>query len=167
MKKITLLITAALCEQLGISDGADEAAVAAAIGNLAEKAKKAEAKVTELNNQAEAAKKTANSEKVKAMLEKASDEKKITNEQKAVFEKQYEGNPDGLKEILDTLKPYEPITSKINTGAGPKAEVEKDWTWDDYQEKDKSGKKLDDLKATNRQAYDALFEAKYGRKPRS
>lgn len=157
-------------QSLGLAAGATSADVLNMISNLkAEnttlKADKQtlSAKNTELQTKLDEQEEQATKDKVKNLLDKAQEEKKLSNELRGQFEKDYAKNPEGLEVVLKAMPKYESVVK--NLGGGAKAEPEQDWKWDDYQTKDPSGKKLENLKATNKEAFDALFEEKFGKKP--
>ncbi len=163
MKQISL--TPEMKTALGIGETADQTAIENAFKGLVQKA----AKVDELQNQlttansakeaaetalAEAQKATATG-KVKSILDLAVTEKKVTAELRAKLEKQYEAKPDELKEIVDSLQAYTPITSQLNTGNATEDVAKMTWN-----ELDKSGK-LELVKAANPELYKQKFDEQF------
>lgn len=49
------------------------------------------------------------------------------------------------------------------TGSAAQGKGREDWTWDEWQEKDPTG--LENMETENKEAFEKLFEAKYGSKP--
>lgn len=175
MKKVTLVIDEALCNALGISNAADETAVASAIKSLGEKAKK----VDELKNQLDAAKsekdkavndlaefKTAQADnEVKALLDAAQEAKTLTNENRAVLEVDYKGNPDGLKKVLNMFTPQTVIKDKLDGGT-PDAAQETASLKAEFEKLDKSGE-LANVAKNEPERYKTLYKAKYGVEPKN
>lgn len=150
MKEIKL--SAAAIAALNIGDATDIDNVINELVAKAGRVDAAEAARTKAENDLAEFKKAGNKEKVAAMLDAAVNEKKITVELKAKFEKQFDGKPDELKEILDAMKPYESITGALNEKQKADEAIAK-MTWDEL---DKEGK-LEALKASNFE----LFKQKY------
>lgn len=110
-----------------------------------------------------------NAEKTKALatateaIATALKDNKITAAQKVDFEEQAKVNPEFVVKILASMTPHVAITAQLN--AGIVAAVGRDaWTWEDWSTKDSKG--LGEMKAQNFDQYSALFEAKFGTKPR-
>lgn len=95
---------------------------------------------------------------LKAVLDTAVSEKKMTVKMRNEFEQQFTGNLAGLKAIVATLTPYE---SKVPgpgvTGATDTAALVAEW---DKLDKNNG---LDKVKAENFDHYKALFEAKFNK----
>lgn len=126
MEKITL--SAASKAALGITgEVADFSALDTAISALKAKADKADEYKTGMESartELDTLKKENLKQDVSAQLAKALDEKRITVEQQTVLSAQYAENPDGLKAILATMKPYESkVNSPANTSAAVAAEL--------------------------------------------
>lgn len=177
MKKITLVVNAALFAQLGLNDSADEAAVGEAINNMAAKAKQAETlqntvntqktEIVRLENELGNVHKAAKTQQIDNMLADASKAGKITNEAVTTFKAQFEDNPDGLKAVLDTMKPYKPVTTQIeNNGEGggnnPATTRELKAAYDKAFEEGT----LADVKDSNPDQYKAMYKAKFGIDPK-
>jgi hypothetical protein len=123
MKDIKL--TAAQLAKLNLTDTATEADINTKIENLVAEAGKVP-QLTQDLAAANTAKKTAEDalaaekeKNVKAdvagQLDAALSAKKITAEQKTLFEKQYEGKPEDLKALLATMKPYTSVVENLST----------------------------------------------------
>src|SRR5690606_29663375 len=100
---------------------------------------------------------------VKAKLDKAIDEKRITVAQKSVFEKQYADKPEELAELLATMQPFESKVTPQTATAGATAELTalmaKSGTelW-------KEGK-LPRLKELDKQAWKAKYKEAFDEEP--
>jgi ATP-dependent protease ClpP protease subunit len=165
MKAITL--TPAIIAALNITDSADQAGIEAAFAGLAQRAanvEKLQGQVNTLTTEktnAETAlanlKKETATAAVKDILDAAIASKKITAELRGKLEKQYEGKPDELKEIVDSLPVIPSITSQLATGDQEGGDAFTG-TW---AELDKKGL-LPKLKEKNielfKQKYEAHFE---------
>lgn len=167
MKKVTLVIDENLYNSLGLTNAADEAAVATAIKSLATKAGKAD----ELQNKlasAETAKATAENaladyqkqvkqEKVKTLLANALSENKITKEASDAFESDYSGNPEGLEKVLNSLKAYVPMTNQLAKGDQELPEKFKGKTLHDLFN---SGD-LEEVRANHLEHYKTLYKEQF------
>lgn len=159
-----LFFTPEQITKMNLKADADQGAVETAFNDLVAKAgrvdaaesakKKAEDDLAEL-------KKTTMEKEVKGLIAKALDvDNKITKELAGKLEKQFEGKPAELKDLLDALPVHKTITSQLN---GEQADIAKK-TWDQL---DKEGK-LEDLKAKDfdlfKQKYKAQFNKDYAGK---
>ncbi len=169
MREIKLTVTAELCAQLGITDSATDAAIAAAIIAIAKKAGTVDdiqKKLDTANTAKEKAEKDLTdfnaatvSKDVETILVDALTAKKITKEMKLALAADYATNPAGLKALVDKMPAYQSITGFI----GSKLEnvVEANWKWEDYEKNDPSGKKLKALMTENPTQYKALFDERF------
>lgn len=125
MKTITLTpATLALIPNLKAD--AEQADIDTAITDLVAKAAKADEFKTakETAEQALTDLKAANvAADVTGQLEKAIEAKQITVEQQTVLAEQYKENPDGLKALLATMKPFESVVKKTNLDDATKVEL--------------------------------------------
>lgn len=175
MKKVTLVITEELANALGVSNAADDTAIAGAIKTMADRAKLAD----EYKNKYDTAKsekekaendlanfKAEQSDKeVKELLDAAQEAKTLTNEDRKSLEEEYKGRPENLKRVLAMLKPQTVIKNSLNEGGGDegkdtaalKAEFEK---------LDKSGE-LANVAKNEPERYKTLYKAKYGVEPKN
>lgn len=172
MKKITLAITAELMAQLGISDGADDMAVAHAIKNLSIKAGKvdtvtaqlttAQTRNTELEGEVKALKNAANTEQVTAMLATALEDKKITVELSAQLAKDYAENPTGLKVVLEGMGMYSSVVGQIQQTAKTDLSKYEGKGWDELWE---SGQ-MEAFKKASPEGYKKLYKETFGEEPK-
>jgi ATP-dependent Clp endopeptidase proteolytic subunit ClpP len=97
---------------------------------------------------------------VTGMVAAAQKAGKITEAQKANFEAI--GKTSGIEAlatVLDAIKAYEPIAAKVQTGGASAAANRDGWDWDKWQKEDSKG--LEALAASDKEAFDALYKAKY------
>lgn len=99
MKKIEF--TTEQLQLLNLSDNASDEQIGVALKNLADKAKRVDAAEKELQDLKAETTKT----KVKEILEKGMTEHKLTKELADNLEKDYAGNPDALKKLVDSIAP--------------------------------------------------------------
>lgn len=112
----------------------------------------AEQKLTDLINQHK-------NKQVEDLIAAAQEAKKITVETAGKLSKQYAGNPDDLKDLLSTLKAYQPVTASLTS---EQKELQ-DLVAMSYDDLDKTGK-LENLKALSPTEYFGKFEGKFNRK---
>lgn len=108
--------------KLNLKSDSKQAEIDTALNDLVAKAAKvdglqiqltaANGKVTEKETEIENLKAEATKDKVAGILQAALDAKKITVEMKNVLATQYEKNPEGLKALVDTMKPFESVVTK-------------------------------------------------------
>lgn len=153
MDKLILTPEAALT--LGLSASVtDQAVINGEIIKLAARASKAE-------NDLKTFKDDLTTTGIKAELKLALDASKINQATADQLEKDYAGNLDGLKVVLAAMPSYTSITSNIKKNT-PEGEAK--WGWDDYQTNDPEGIKLEALKENDKERYQAIFDAKFGKK---
>jgi hypothetical protein len=170
MKQITLSITPALVAALNLSDNgtnASEKDLTAAIQNLSDRAaqsdtykagkEQAEANLAELKT-------STVKTQVRNLVDKAVDEKRLTVQLADTFAADYASNPDGLKKVLDGLKPFASIVDGLKTANDKTAERIKNLSDKTWEELDRS-KGLEELKTLSPEAYAEKFEAQFGTKP--
>lgn len=157
----------AIASVLNLEDFKDEKTVIEAINNLATKANSLEAENLLLNadkNKLQqklddlVGERTRN--EINALLERALEDRKITVELKAMLLKDYEQNAEGLKKLLGAMPAYRSIAENLKSRMPDKSEAE--WSWDDYEKNDPTGKKLKDLRANDAVRYKELFDRKFG-----
>lgn len=96
---------------------------------------------------------------VQSLLVRALEDKKVTVELRDRLAADYAGNPEGLRTLLAAMPAYRSIAEQLRQ---PKQEGNiTDWTWDDYERNDPSGKKLMELRATDAAKYQELFNNKF------
>lgn len=100
---------------------------------------------------------------VKAKLDKAIDEKRITVAQKSVFEKQYADKPEELAELLATMQPFESKVTTQTATAGATAELTALMA-KSGSELWKEGK-LPRVKELDKQAWKAKYKEAFGEEP--
>lgn len=92
-------------------------------------------------------------------------EGKTIDEQKATFVKiGKSAGIDALNAALGAAKPHKTIVSQLYSGGKPSTETVNDanrdlWDWDKWQKEDSDG--LEALAKTDKEAFDALYNAKY------
>lgn len=120
-----------------------------------------EAELLTLRNQAAEARRA----EIKNLIDAAVAAKKITEDQRAVYQSLFDKDFDNAKAVLDSIKPYMPLTSVPGAMEGIVGipEDRKSWTFTDWQKQD--GKGLADLKASNKEAYTALYKKSFGKEP--
>ncbi len=174
MRKITLTITSELCAQLGITDGADETAVGAAIVALSKKAaivdtlrtqkETAEREKTEAETKLAGIETATMTKEVNDLLDGALTAKKITVAMKTQFAIDYAKNPAGLKIIIDGMKGYASITDAIENHQTSAADammyVGK--SWDQLME----GNMLETMKEKHPDLYKAAYKAEFKVEPK-
>jgi uncharacterized protein YoxC len=105
-----------------------------------------------------ALKKTTTEKQVKDLVAGALTAKKITKELGEKLEKQFAGNPDGLKELVDAMPAYAPITEQISNETKNVNDLKaKSW-----KELDAAGK-LEDLKAKDINLFYQKYEEHFGK----
>jgi hypothetical protein len=97
---------------------------------------------------------------VSSLLERAIEDRKITNELLEQLRLDYAENPTGLKTLLVAMPAYRSIAEQLRAKPADNAEIL--WNWDDYEQNDRTGKKLKELRANNPDRYKEIFEQKFG-----
>lgn len=121
-----------LAVQLGLPSTATQAEVDAKIKALQDSAAKADGLVKAAADQ-EKANKAA---KVKALLDGAEKDKKITAEQRPQLEKMAEANYEAAESFISGMKSITAISEGLDPGATAEGEKGREkWTFADYQEK--------------------------------
>ena len=96
---------------------------------------------------------------VGSLLVRALEDKRITVELRDRLAADYANNPDGLRTLLSAMPAYRSIAEQLNQARLENSVT--DWTWDDYERNDPSGKKLMELRATDAARYQDLFNSKF------
>lgn len=128
------------------------------------------AKVKELNDlkaRTEGAAQAARTAEVKALIDKAIEDKRITEEHRKGFEAKFSASFDATKAELEAIKPVVSMKEVADGAAAAaagtaNAEDRKGWTYRDYQEKDPEGFKA--LARKDKAKAEALATAYYGAK---
>lgn len=169
MEKIFL--TPEQLKKIGLADNAKQDDVNAKIENLAAEAAKVPqltqdlatanaAKDKAVNDLAEFKKSNIKS-KINDLVDAAVNEKKCTKEMGEILKTQFENKPVELKALLDAMKPYAPVTTKVLTSDNPAV----------LKLMEKSGEELwrtgdlSKLKALDKEAYKVKYEEAFGEKP--
>lgn len=93
---------------------------------------------------------------VKAIVDKAVEEKRMSLQTATQLTKAFAGNPKGLSDLVGTMQPYQSVVGALNTGAGLPKELS-DKTWDELHAADL----LPRLKRDFPDKYQAMFNEKY------
>lgn len=158
------ILPAAAIAALNIGENADQAAfdaaVTARVNDLVAKATQfdsmktakeaAELKLKEIET-------AATKDKVTAMLSAALTDKKLTKATHDKLAVQFVENPDGLKEVLDTLQPFESI---VKDAPGNKTRLQ-ELTAKTWEQLDKSKGELEELKQLSLDAYKAKYKENF------
>lgn len=139
------------------AETADTAAVETSIKDLVAKAAKVDILTTEkktAEDALDAFKKTVTEKEVKDIVAGGLAAKKFTKEVSDKLEKQFAGKPVELKDLVDAMPAYIPITEKL---VGDKAD---DLAKQSWAELDKAGK-LTDLKAKNPEAFKEKYKEEF------
>jgi hypothetical protein len=94
-----------------------------------------------------------------ALLDRALEERKITTEMKTRLMQDYADNIPALKLLLNTLPAYRSIVETLKQNEADKTELQ--WSWDDFENSDPAGRKLQDLKARHPERYKEIFKQKF------
>ncbi len=174
MKKVTLVINAELMAVMGLTDSADEAAFGTAIKQLAEKAQKvdtvqakldtANKRVTDLETEIEAVKATGTKAEITALMDVAVNEGKMDVPMRAQLEKDYANNPDGLKKLVATMKPYQSVTGQIENLQAKAGDAKRfeGKSWDELM----TGNLLDEMRAHHPELYKAVYKKEFNEEPK-
>ena len=117
-----------------------------------------EAKINEGKQEAENVRKA----QIKAAIDKAIADKKITEQQRATYEAI--GTANGIETLQQVLADIRvmptPITAKIGGKQG-NPEDRSSWNWDKWQKEDPRG--LEAMEKNNPEAFKALYDAEFGK----
>ncbi len=97
--------------------------------------------------------------KVNSILAKALEDRKITVAVQQRLAADYAQNPEGLLQLVSALPEYKSITENIRLSAQNNFA---NWSWDDFEKNDPTGKHLNELRASDPAKYQFIFEAKFG-----
>lgn len=119
-----------------------------------------ELRLAEQNNKtAEVARRNA---EIKALIDKAITEKKITEAHRKGFEAMFTADFDATKAQLEAITPVATMAEVKPGTASPAAEGREAWDFDKWMEKDEKG--LNALMKSDPEAFQKLYQGKYGRK---
>lgn len=130
-------------------------AEAAKVPDLTARLQTAETAKTKAENELVEFKKTALTQQVKDLVAKGLADKKLTKELGEKLEKQFDGKPDELKDLIDAMPAYQSVTKQITT-AGAEDLSAKTWA-----ELDKAGQ-LENLKAKAPETFYQKYEQHFG-----
>ena len=157
-----------LIAKLGMPVGSTEDQVMDFVGNVVAENTNLKNEVTNLKTENQGLKdaaEAAHQQEIKSLIDDAVTAKKITEDQRAAYTALLEKDFDNAKVVLDSIKPYQPLT--LVPGAEPIPagipEDRKSWTFTDWQRQD--GKGLEALKASNLDAYKSLYKNSFGKEP--
>lgn len=139
-----------MAKAIGLSATATEAEVIAEISNL----KKDNTQKYSIIADLEAKLKENTQAQVKALVDGAVNDNKITDGERATWTALAEKDLPGTTKALAGIRPYVSASSKVNNGGVEGADKHEGWTWEDYQEKDT--KALEVMAKTNTEKYNAL-----------
>ncbi len=145
MKKIATL--------LGLSSDATEEAIIEAV-------KGKDKTISDLKNELDTLKQAQANEKIKALIDKAIAEKRITENMRATYEALAKSDYESTKKVLESMQSGQ-IQIQNSTS---KNDRYKDWTFADYQKKDP--KELARIKDEDPEKYKALYKAQFGVEPK-
>ena len=156
----------ALRAVLLLANDATEPALLTAVKGLAEKAAVLElengtvrTELKALQQQLDELNDTRTRHEVTALLDRAIEDRKITVGLRQRLAADYAGNPGGLKELIAAMPAYRSIAENLSAKQN---NTEAQWSWDDYEQNDPTGKKLKELRACNPVRYKELFDKKFG-----
>lgn len=142
-----------LAVKLGLPSTATQAEVDAKLEAIQAKALKADGLVQAAADQ----KKADDAKKVKALLDGAEKDKKITADQRAHFETMATANYEAAEAVINGMQSITAISEGIAPGATTEGEKGREkWTFADYQEKDPKG-----FDALDEKLQASLIEAHY------
>lgn len=163
MKQI--IFTGSMLAAMNLKAEADDATVAAAFNDLVAKAAKADQLAADLqakNDELANLKDTTTKKEVESLTAKGVADGKITVEVAKELNVAYAKNPTSLKNLLDAMPVYQPISS--NLGGKEKKEA-KDLSAKSFDELFESGE-LEDLKANNPELYKKKWKEEFGTEPK-
>jgi len=154
----------ALAISMGLPKDATDDQISSKATELKASADSATALQAKLDNQ----EKEAKTVKVKAMLDKAEGDKKITGEQRPMLEAMASTDFDNAEKYINSLQ----VVAKIEVVPGqttPGGETtlsaeQKKWTYEDFQKAENGAELLATLEQNEPQAYQALIDAAYSEK---
>lgn len=104
-------------------------------------------------------------DKALALVEGAISAKKITAVQRENYIKLAEGNYDVTKSLIDGMKGYESVHTKLNSGDDNSEGADDAKLAEEYEKLFKAGK-LEKIKQTSPDSYKAMFKARFGKEPK-
>ena len=120
--------------------------------------KKSETDLTALKQSNSQKEKAEKAQKVKALLDKAEKDRKITGEQRGHYQKLAEADYDSCAAILEDMPTIEALSGRINPTGKSVAKGRENWTYADYQ---KNPKAWVEFEKNNPEKAQELIEAHY------
>ncbi len=157
------VLTEECLQALNLTEDADNATIAASVKKLSSENKTLLNDIYQLQQQLADLNSNHVKFEVKALLDEALENKKITVALKNKLATDYATNPVSLKSLLDAMPAYRSISEHLKATTRDKAELQ--WSWDDYERNDPGGKKLKELKANHTERYKEIFKEKFGNQP--
>lgn len=118
-----------------------------------------DAKINESKAEAQAMRES----QIKAAIDRAVVEKKISEQQRKTYEAI--GNANGIETLNQVLADIRvmptPVSAKIQGGKTATPQDRTNWNWQDWQDKDPRG--LEAMKENDPEAFNALYEAEFGK----
>ena len=156
MKKIAML--------LNLGENAAEDAIAAAVQNLINGNSKNAGDLAAKDNEINGLKgqiTAHNQAKVKSLVDTAISAKKFGEDMRETYTKMATDNFDMAEKVINNLSGVNPVLDQLGKDSIP--DSEKTMKWDDYH---KAGK-LENLKATNKTRFEALYKEKFNKEYKS
>ncbi len=166
MRELQLKITPALVSMLGLSDNADGTELAQKISDLNDRAKAGDKAVNEnkkLTTELKDLKEAQTAKAVSDLLDKGMTDKKLTVAMKNKLATDYATNPEGLKDLMDTLPVHKSIMDDMNSGSKTELGDMANKSWDELDKEDR----LQDLKDADMDAFKKKFKEKFGKEYRA
>lgn len=166
VKMDEIVLTAENAAVLGIGTKPTADALAGAVTALVAKNRQLDARNTELQSKVDTLQIATIKNEVKAQLDKALDEKRITVELSNTLAAKYSDDPKGLKELLAAMKPYAPVTGAIQEAGNGQTDRYgkfKAMSWGDLDMATNAGYNLTTLKAEFPDLYKEKFEEEYSK----
>ncbi len=159
------LTLAALKTTLTLDAASNEQTILETVQNLLAKTATLEQENTTLSTDRQALQtqldelnKTRSRAEVTALLDRALEDRKITISLRDRLAIDYAENAPALKELIAAMPAYRSIAEQLSARQD---NIETQWTWNDFERNDPSGKKLKDLRANDPIRYKELFDQKF------
>lgn len=170
MKKIELEITPQLLETMELSDAGALTGAAiieklqtqkAAVEGLTAKNTELDARVTTLTTELNDAREKSLTEQIDGILKKGLDEGRLTAKACEHLKIAFRGNPKGLSDVVDSMKPFKSVVDNLDQAAGDLPKELQDKTFSELDKMEKTA----ELKAKYPEAYKRLFKQQFGVEP--
>lgn len=146
-------------KELAILLGLDENATAEQIKAKIEALKVLSAKAEVLTAQIDAQNKSVKAKEIETILDGAIKNKKFTAEVRDNYKKLLEADFESTKAVIEAMPSVEALSKQINTTGSTTVENRKDWTYQDYLDKDPEA--LNKMRTEDEPTFDALLNAHY------